>query len=326
MYGYGVGYAVASLSCTVAPFLAVISTTFKQGSVLSGVLAFVAYAVGMTLTVGVAALTVALAGSSATAAFRRILPFVGRIAGVIVLITGLYVAYYGYYEIRLYFTRAETDDPVIQAASTLQDSLIRLVDGLSPWLLLGVAAALVAVAVGWHTLRDGAPAIPPRNRCPTQRHSRQASPRNIDETTARPLVAQSINRSCHQLRRDTEMASRSARATVAVLAAPNATGAMAGPSVSANRPRSNAILPWLRTATSSAHISRRSATTFAAAANSGSRGRLDASARSAMSKSWWRLARCAYSCASTAASCGSSRRPSAPLVTTMTEFGRPVTQ
>ncbi|EUA86877.1 putative integral membrane transporter domain protein [Mycobacterium ulcerans str. Harvey] len=76
----------------------------------------------------------------------------GRIAGVIVLITGLYVAYYGYYEIRLYFTRAETDDPVIQAASTLQDSLIRLVDGLSPWLLLGVAAALVAVAVGWHTL------------------------------------------------------------------------------------------------------------------------------------------------------------------------------
>lgn len=152
MYGYGVGYAVASLSCTVAPFPAVISTTFKQGSVLSGVLAFVAYAVGMTLTVGVAALTVALAGSSATAAFRRILPFVGRIAGVIVLITGLYVAYYGYYEIRLYFTSAETDDPVIQAASTLQDSLIRLVDGLSPWLLLGVAAALVAVAVGWHTL------------------------------------------------------------------------------------------------------------------------------------------------------------------------------
>ncbi|WP_134431380.1 cytochrome c biogenesis CcdA family protein [Mycobacterium ulcerans] len=152
MYGYGVGYAVASLSCTVAPFLAVISTTFKQGSVLSGVLAFVAYAVGMTLTVGVAALTVALAGSSATAAFRRILPFVGRIAGVIVLITGLYVAYYGYYEIRLYFTSAETDDPVIQAASTLQDSLIRLVDGLSLWLLLGVAAALVAVAVGWHTL------------------------------------------------------------------------------------------------------------------------------------------------------------------------------
>ncbi|MGH3555850.1 MAG: cytochrome c biogenesis CcdA family protein, partial [Mycobacterium sp.] len=104
MYGYGVGYATASLCCTVAPFLAVISTTFKQGSALSGILAFAAYAAGMSITVGVAALAVALAGSSATAALRRILPYVNRIVGVVVLLTGLYVAYYGYYEIRLNFT------------------------------------------------------------------------------------------------------------------------------------------------------------------------------------------------------------------------------
>ncbi|OOK73046.1 putative membrane protein [Mycobacterium kansasii] len=67
----------------------------------------------MTITVGVAALTVALAGSAATAAFRRVLPYVGRIVGVIVLLTGLYVTYYGYYELRLYFANAEADDPVI---------------------------------------------------------------------------------------------------------------------------------------------------------------------------------------------------------------------
>ncbi|UGT81522.1 cytochrome c biogenesis CcdA family protein [Mycobacterium kansasii] len=152
MYGYGVGYAIASLSCTVAPFLAVISTTFRQGAVLSGVLAFVAYAGGMTITVGVAALTVALAGSAATAAFRRVLPYVGRIVGVIVLLTGLYVTYYGYYELRLYFANAEADDPVIGAANAVQDRLIQLVDGLSPWSLVGALAALVAVGVGWHTL------------------------------------------------------------------------------------------------------------------------------------------------------------------------------
>ncbi|KAA1246034.1 cytochrome c biogenesis protein CcdA, partial [Mycobacterium simiae] len=152
MYGYGVGYAVASLSCTIAPFLAVISTTFKQGSVLSGVLAFLAYAVGMTITVGVAALAVALAGSSATTAFRRVLPFVGRIVGAVVLLTGLYVMYYGYYEIRLYFAAAEPHDPVIQTAGAVQDWLIRLVDGLSAWSLVGASAALVAVGVGWHGL------------------------------------------------------------------------------------------------------------------------------------------------------------------------------
>lgn len=150
MYGYGVGYAVASLSCTIAPFLAVISMTFKQGSALSGVLAFLAYAAGMTITVGVAAAAVALAGASATATFRRVLPFVGRIAGVVVLLTGLYVAYYGYYEVRLYFTGADTDDPVVRAAGAVQGRLADWVNGLSPWLSLTVAVALVAAGFGWH--------------------------------------------------------------------------------------------------------------------------------------------------------------------------------
>lgn len=152
MYGYGVAYAIASLSCTIAPFLAVISTTFKRGSTLSGVLAFIAYAVGMTITVGVAALAVALAGSSATMAFRRVLPYVGRIVGVIVLITGLYVTYYGYYEIRLYFTDAGPDDPIIRAAGTVQSWLADEVNGLSAWSLLAVGAALVATGVGWNAL------------------------------------------------------------------------------------------------------------------------------------------------------------------------------
>ncbi|MGV0697049.1 cytochrome c biogenesis CcdA family protein [Mycolicibacter sinensis] len=150
MYGYGVGYAVASLSCTIAPFLAVISTTFQQGSALAGVLAFVAYAAGMSITVGVAALAVALAGSSATSALRRVLPYVGRIAGVIVLVTGLYVTYYGYYEIRLYFagaSSAEADDPVIHAAGAVQSWLADRVDALGVWPLLGAALALVLVSI-----------------------------------------------------------------------------------------------------------------------------------------------------------------------------------
>jgi cytochrome c biogenesis protein CcdA len=163
MYGYGVGYAVASLSCTVAPFLAVISTTFKQGSPVTGVLAFVAYAAGMTITVGVASLAVALAGASAAGAFRRILPHIGRIAGVIVLLTGLYVTYYGYYEIRLFFTDAGPNDPIIEAAATVQGWLVRQVDSLGVWPLLGALMVLAAIAVGWRALarrrertRDGA--------------------------------------------------------------------------------------------------------------------------------------------------------------------------
>lgn len=158
MYGYGVGYAVASLSCTIAPFLAVISTTFQQGSPLAGVLAFTAYAGGMSITVGVAALAVALAGSSATTALRRVLPHVGRIAGVIVLLTGSYVTYYGYYEIRLYFSNANPEDPVIHAAAVVQSWLADRVDALGVWPLLGAIVVLAAVALGrWALSRRRGP-------------------------------------------------------------------------------------------------------------------------------------------------------------------------
>lgn len=163
MYGYGVAYAIASLSCTVAPFLAVISTTFKQGSTLSGILAFVAYAAGMSITVGVVALAVALTGSLAGARLRRILPHVGRIVGVIVLLTGLYVTYYGYYEIRLYFTGAGPDDPIVSGAGAVQSWLVGQVDTVGAWPLLGVAAVLVAAGVSWRALarrRSLSPAQP----------------------------------------------------------------------------------------------------------------------------------------------------------------------
>jgi len=149
MYGYGVGYAIASLSCTIGPFLAVISVTFNRGSIVSGILAFVAYAGGMAITVGIAAVAVALAGSAATGTLRRILPYVGRIAGVVVLLTGLYVTYYGYYEIRVYFTDASPDDPIIKGVGTVQGWLAGQVDALGVLPMLGTLTGLVAIAVGW---------------------------------------------------------------------------------------------------------------------------------------------------------------------------------
>jgi cytochrome c biogenesis protein CcdA len=144
MYGYGVGYAIASLSCTIAPFLAIIGTTFHRGSVFTGVLAFVAYAVGMALTVGIAAFAVALTGGGA--AFRRIRPYAGRIAGVVVLATGLYVIYYGIYEIRVFFTGASADDPVVGAAVVVQTWLARQVEYFGAWRLAAVLVAIAATA------------------------------------------------------------------------------------------------------------------------------------------------------------------------------------
>lgn len=160
MYGYGVGYALASLSCTIAPFLAAVSTTFQQGAWLTGVLAFVSYALGMAITVGVAALAVALAGASAAGALRAVLPYINRIVGALVLATGLYVTYYGYYEIRLFFTDAGPDDPVIEAAGAVQGSLAGAVDTLGVWPLLAAAAVLVALGIGWRMAPRTKPGLP----------------------------------------------------------------------------------------------------------------------------------------------------------------------
>ncbi len=162
MYGYGVAYAVASLSCTIAPFLAVIGTTFRQGDLATGVLAFLAYAAGMALTVGVAAFAVALLGSSGAASIRRILPHINRIAGAVVLLTGLYVTYYGYYEIRLFFAEGSANDPIIEGAAAIQSRLARGVDTLGVWPLAGIAAATVAVAL-LRRVRTRSGSTSPRN-------------------------------------------------------------------------------------------------------------------------------------------------------------------
>lgn len=147
MFGYGLAYVIASLSCTIGPFLAVTSATFRGGSILEGVLAYLAYGLGMTLVVGVLATAVALAGSAATSGARRLLPHINRIGGALLVLVGLYVAYYGVYELRLYFGDGSASDPVIEAAAVVQETLADWVDSIGVLPLLAVLAVLVAGAV-----------------------------------------------------------------------------------------------------------------------------------------------------------------------------------
>jgi len=44
MFGYGVGYAIASLSCTIGPFLAVTGAAFRGGPFVESLLIYLAYA------------------------------------------------------------------------------------------------------------------------------------------------------------------------------------------------------------------------------------------------------------------------------------------
>jgi threonine/homoserine/homoserine lactone efflux protein len=152
MYTYGVSYAIASLSCTIGPFLAVSGAGFRAGSIGTGVAVYVAYVAGMTLVVGVLAIAAATAGSALADRLRRILPFVNRISGVLLVLVGLYVAYYGVYELRLFNTRANPHDAVITAAGRLQGVLAGWVHqhGGWPWIVALFVLVVGAFAGAWY--------------------------------------------------------------------------------------------------------------------------------------------------------------------------------
>jgi cytochrome c biogenesis protein CcdA len=153
MFGYGVSYAIASLSCTIGPFLAVSAAGLRSGSVLTGVSIYLAYVGGLTLVVGALALAAATASSAVAERLRRIVPFVNRISGALLVLVGLYVAYYGVYELRLFSaTVASPPDALITAAGRLQGALAGWVHqhGAWPWAVALIVVATAAFAGAWH--------------------------------------------------------------------------------------------------------------------------------------------------------------------------------
>lgn len=154
MFGYGIGYAIASLSCTVGPFLVATEASFRGGSILGSLAVYLAYAAGISLVVGVLAIAVALASWGLVDRTRRILPYVNRISGGLLVVVGLYVGYYGFYEVRLFDANGNPDDQVIAAAGRLQGTLAGWVHahGAWPWIL--TLAVLTLGALGWARVRS----------------------------------------------------------------------------------------------------------------------------------------------------------------------------
>ncbi|MBI1352350.1 MAG: cytochrome c biogenesis protein CcdA [Actinomycetales bacterium] len=147
--GYGVTFALASLSCTIAPFLAVTSTALGAASWLSAMGAFVAYAIGMGTVVLVLALAVATSSAGVAIRMRRAGPTITRLSGVLLVIAGAYVTWYGWFEIRI-LSGQTVDDPLVNAGLELQGAITRWVSGLGPTAVLltaGVLAAGLAIAV-----------------------------------------------------------------------------------------------------------------------------------------------------------------------------------
>ncbi|MEU5943895.1 cytochrome c biogenesis CcdA family protein [Micromonospora sp. NPDC047548] len=140
---FGASYAVASLGCTIGPFLTVVVAGFRTGSIPAGLGLFVAYAAGMALVFGAVALAVALAKMSLVRGLRRAAPLISRAAGVLLMAAGGYVAWYGWYEIRV--LRGGTgNDPIIDNAATTQATVAGWLDRLGPTTIAVAFTVLLA--------------------------------------------------------------------------------------------------------------------------------------------------------------------------------------
>lgn len=156
MFLFGVSYAVASLSCTIPIFIGIVSTTLERTSFTAGVATFVAYGLGMGLTLSVLTIAVALARSGIVTWFRKVLPHVNRISGGLLIAAGVFVAYYAWVEIQELNQRGGS--AVVSWTRDLQSSMHRWVESTGGTRLALAAAVIVAaaVAITW-VLRSDSP-------------------------------------------------------------------------------------------------------------------------------------------------------------------------
>ena len=150
MFLFGVSYATASLTCTLAPFIATTSSTFKQEGLLAGLVTFVAYGLGMGAIVTLLTVAVAMARNSVVAQFRKVMPYVNRLAGALVALAGAYVAYYGWYEVRLRRSDTIVRDPIVDRAIDIQQWLAAQIDAIGTGRLglIGLVVAALAISTG----------------------------------------------------------------------------------------------------------------------------------------------------------------------------------
>lgn len=91
---YGIAYALASLSCTLPAFLLVISQSINENTVISIVINFVIYSIGMGLVVTVITTASLISKQFVQRFLRKYIPVIEKISALIIFLTGLYLVYY----------------------------------------------------------------------------------------------------------------------------------------------------------------------------------------------------------------------------------------
>ena len=153
MFGYGIVYALASLSCTIGPFLAITAVALDR-SFLGGVATYMAYAAGMGTIIFVLAAAAALARPEPTRHLRRISRYAPRIGGMLMILSGGYAIWYGRWELTVY--RGDlSDDLIVDAGERFRLGLVQSIDTIGAarvGLLVALAVASAVAISGYQQI------------------------------------------------------------------------------------------------------------------------------------------------------------------------------
>ena len=90
---YGMGFAIASLGCTLPIFLLVVTAASKAGGILNGLAIFLIYAAGMSFFMILFSLAVALSKTAMEKLLKRWMPYLYKLGSIIVILAGAYLIY-----------------------------------------------------------------------------------------------------------------------------------------------------------------------------------------------------------------------------------------
>lgn len=137
MFVFGVAYAVASIGCTLGPFTATVLGTITTEGFALGLLAIALYGIAMSLLVIALTVTLALAQGGLLRTLRNGMKHVERASAVVMILSGLYLAWYWLNDIRENY-----DDDLTGNVIGWQERVARAIDENR-----GAAAIILTIVV-----------------------------------------------------------------------------------------------------------------------------------------------------------------------------------
>ncbi len=139
MFLFGVAYAVASIGCTIGPFSATVLGTIDTSGFAAGLVAIVLYGGAMSLLVTALTVSLAVAQGGLLKILRKGMTYVEVGSAVVMILSGLYLAWYWFNDIR-----EKYDDEITGNVIGWQESLANWIDGNRSSLAVVFGAVMIA--------------------------------------------------------------------------------------------------------------------------------------------------------------------------------------